>query len=61
MSKIEKKIGLIGVGNMGSSILEGLLKVQLAERSQLWVYDKASEKARAFAELLREGPPTRQE
>ena len=44
-----KKIGLIGVGNMGTSILEGVLAKRLTTPSCVWVYDKATEKARAFS------------
>ena len=43
------KIGLIGVGNMGASILEGVLSRHLTTPSRVWVYDKASGKAKAFA------------
>ena len=43
------KIGLIGVGNMGASILEGVLTRQLTSPSRVWVYDKALDKASAFA------------
>lgn len=48
MEKIKKKIGLIGVGNMGTAILEGLLKKKLIAGSQTVVYDKITEKAAAF-------------
>lgn len=44
-------IGLIGVGNMGASILEGVLARRLAIPSRVWVYDKAQNKAKAFARL----------
>ena len=47
--KIKEKIGVIGVGNMGGAILEGLFKKKLAAPGQLWCYDKISEKADAFA------------
>lgn len=43
------KIGLVGVGNMGSSILEGVLRKHIATPSQIWVYDKVIEKARNFS------------
>jgi len=43
------KLGLVGVGNMGASILEGVLTRKLTSPSRIWVYDKASDKARAFA------------
>lgn len=46
---IKKKIGLIGVGNMGTAILEGLLEKGLVRTKDLWVYDKILEKAQAFS------------
>ena len=47
--KITKSIGLIGVGNMGTAILEGLLKKKLITASQVAVYDKIPDKAAAFS------------
>jgi pyrroline-5-carboxylate reductase len=44
-----EKIGLIGVGNMGASILEGVLRDRLTSSSNAWVYDKVSGKAGTFA------------
>lgn len=44
-----KKLGVIGVGNMGASIVEGVLSRKLTTPSRVWIYDKAEEKARAFA------------
>jgi pyrroline-5-carboxylate reductase len=44
-----KKIGVVGVGNMGASILEGVLAKRLTTPSRVWVYDKALDKARGFA------------
>jgi pyrroline-5-carboxylate reductase len=44
-----KKIGFIGVGNMGASILEGVLAKHLASPSYVWVYDKDTAKARSLA------------
>jgi pyrroline-5-carboxylate reductase len=44
-----QKIGLIGAGNMGTSILEGVLKRSLATPSRIWVYDKIAAKAKAFS------------
>ncbi len=49
IQKITRKIGLIGVGNMGAAILEGLLSKGLAEPSRVWVFDKITEKARDFS------------
>lgn len=44
-----EKLGLIGVGNMGVSILEGVLKRRLATPSRICVYDKIADKAGSFA------------
>ncbi|HXV27422.1 MAG TPA: pyrroline-5-carboxylate reductase [bacterium] len=43
---IRKKIGIIGVGNMGQAILEGLFQKRIAAPKQVWVYDKIAEKAK---------------
>ena len=47
--KIKENVGLIGVGNMGTAILEGLIKKKLIAGPQIIVYDKITEKAGAFA------------
>lgn len=46
---LKEKIGLIGVGNMGSSILDGLFAKKLVSPEQIWVYDKLTEKAADYA------------
>ena len=46
--KIKEKIGVIGIGNMGAAILEGLFKKNLAAPSQVFVFDKISEKTEEF-------------
>jgi len=43
-----KRIGVVGVGNMGASILEGVLARRLTTPSRVWVYDKAVDKAQSF-------------
>lgn len=48
MKKINETIGLIGVGNMGGSILEGLLAKKIVLPGQIWIYDKVQEKVREF-------------
>ena len=54
MTKLgSQKIGLIGVGNMGTSILEGVLKNRIASPSRIWVYDKIKTKAQKFARKTR--------
>ncbi len=47
---MDQKIGLIGVGNMGGAIVEGLFHNHLAKPSNVWVYDKFTEKSREFAQ-----------
>lgn len=42
------KIGLIGVGNMGTAILEGLFAGRISKPSQVWIYDKMEDKTRDF-------------
>ena len=49
--KIEKKIGFIGCGNMGSAILKGIVESGSVEKEQIYVYDvsaEAQEKMRTF-------------
>lgn len=46
---IKERIGVIGVGNMGGAILEGLFKKKIAQPSQVVVCDKIKEKAAGFA------------
>ena len=48
-----KKIGVVGVGNMGASILEGVLTKRLATPSHVWAYDVAEPRAKAFARKTR--------
>lgn len=42
-------IGLIGVGNMGTAILEGLFERRISKPSQVWIYDKMQDKVRDFS------------
>jgi len=53
--KIKEKIGVLGVGNMGAAILEGLFKKGIADPSQVWVCDKIKEKAAQFAAQWKTG------
>lgn len=46
--KLNKKIALVGVGNMGTSILEGLIESKISKASQIRVYDKIKSKEQAF-------------
>ena len=50
---LKQSIGLIGVGNMGGAILEGLLTKKIAAPAQIWVYDKVTEKAEEFKKRLK--------
>ncbi len=47
--KIQETLGLIGVGNMGTAIVEGLFKKQLIQPSQVVVFDKLTDKAKEFS------------
>lgn len=49
MALRDKKLGLIGVGNMGTAILEGLLRRELVQAGRVFVFDKYTDKAEAFA------------
>ena len=51
----DQKIGVVGVGNMGASILEGVLTKRLTKPSLVCVYDKDQKKAAAFARQHRVG------
>ena len=51
--KLKEKIGLIGVGNMGGAILEGLLSKKIVTAGQIWICDKMTEKALEFKSRLR--------
>lgn len=53
--KIKEKIGILGVGNMGAAILEGLISKKIADPSQVWVCDKIKEKAAQFAAQWKTG------
>lgn len=47
--KIKEAVGLIGVGNMGTAIVEGLLKKERVHPAQVTVYDKLTGKAQEFS------------
>ncbi len=49
MKNKKDKIGLIGVGNMGAAIIEGLLDKNGVNPNRLYVYDKVPDKAAVFA------------
>lgn len=43
-------IGFIGTGNMGAALIEGYLSVAMDRASQIFAYDKDSERLSAFAQ-----------
>lgn len=45
---LKQKIGLIGVGNMGAAILEGIFRKKIASPHSVWIYDKISRKSSGF-------------
>lgn len=47
--KIKERIGLIGCGYMGGAILSGVIRKGIVPPSQVTVYDKIADKAKAFA------------
>jgi pyrroline-5-carboxylate reductase len=49
---MNKAIGIIGCGNMGHGILEGVLKNGLVKADKIFVYDKDSNKTREMRESL---------
>ena len=42
MKRLKETIGFIGCGNMGSAILEGLIRNKIVKPSQVFVYDPAT-------------------
>ena len=53
MKKLNKTIGLIGCGNMGSAILMGLLRNQISRGSQIFVYDSIRSKMKSLSRICR--------
>ncbi len=47
--KLNKRIGIIGCGNMGGAILTGLVKNRIVSSSRVKVYDKILPKVKALA------------
>ena len=47
--KFKDTIGLVGVGNMGKAIIEGIITNKVFKSREIFVYDKISEKAASFA------------
>ncbi len=45
-----KHIGCIGVGNMGSAMIEGLLQAKVVQDAHVWIADRSSEKLRAITD-----------
>lgn len=46
---MKENIGLLGAGNMGTAILEGLFQKGISTPGRVWVYDKMPGKAKQFA------------
>ncbi len=46
---MKETIGLLGVGNMGTAILEGLFEKKISAPPRVWIYDKIKAKPRDFA------------
>jgi len=46
---MKQKIGFIGAGNMGSAILEGMLKKKIVSASRIIVYDKIAAKSQMLS------------
>lgn len=49
--KINKKILIVGVGNMGAAMLKGLISNDLFENSNIFIFDKSAEKTAQFNDL----------
>jgi pyrroline-5-carboxylate reductase len=45
---IRERLGVIGAGNMGTAILEGLLQKRMISPGQVWIFDRVPSKARLF-------------
>jgi pyrroline-5-carboxylate reductase len=50
MKKLDKKIGLVGAGNMGEAIINGLIKSGLCRSSQIWATDVRGARLRQLKE-----------
>jgi pyrroline-5-carboxylate reductase len=50
MKKLDKKIGLIGAGNMGEAMINGLIKSGLCESAQIWASDVRGARLRQLKE-----------
>jgi pyrroline-5-carboxylate reductase len=53
MRKLEKKIGLIGAGNMGEAMINGLIKSGLCGSAQIWASDVRAARLRQLKETYR--------
>lgn len=47
--KLKVRLGVLGVGNMGGAIIDGLLAKKMLTAKQILVFDKLTDKARAFS------------
>ena len=54
MTPMKKEtVGLIGAGHMGTAIVEALVACHISRPGDLWIYDKMTDKSRAFARRMR--------
>ena len=53
MKMLDKKIGLIGAGNMGEAMINGLTKSGLCKSAQIWASDVRSARLRQLKETYR--------
>ena len=53
MRKLDKKIGLIGAGNMGEAIINGLIKSGLCGSTQIWASDVRPARLRQLQEMYK--------
>ena len=56
MRRLNKTIGFVGCGNMGSAILSGLLRNHIAQPKQIFVYDSARSKLESVSRKFRVNP-----
>ena len=53
MKKLDKKIGLIGAGNMGEAIINGLIKSGLCRSAQIWASDTRGARLRQLKDTYK--------
>ncbi len=53
MHQLNKQIGFIGCGNMGSAILSGLLRNHISQSKQIFVFDSVRSKTKSVSKTFR--------